>query len=75
MKFEMPKHVVSQKYACGMVIVTYSDASVKNYDAVKLGCDWFKMSNDMFFDLYGFNFNPHNVPGLYEKCRKIVYPD
>ena len=73
MKFEVPKHVVSQKYAQGIVTVIYSDASIKIYDAVKLGCDWFKMSNDTFFDLYGFNFNPHNVPGLYEKCRNIVY--
>lgn len=39
------------------------------YWAVK----WFKMSNDSFFNLYGFNFNPHNYPGLYELTRKKVY--
>ena len=34
---------------------------------------WFKMSNDAFYRMYGFNFNPHNFPGLYEIARKEVY--
>lgn len=33
---------------------------------------WFKMSNDDFFALYGFNFNPHDYPGSYELARKKV---
>ena len=44
------------------------------YDAVHLGCEWFKMSNDGFYSMYGFNFNPHKW-GLYEKCRKLVHGD
>lgn len=36
---------------------------------------WFKMSNDAFYESYGFNFNPHNYPGLYDEARKRVYPD
>lgn len=36
---------------------------------------WFSMSNDAFFRLYGFNFNPHSYPGLYEIARKRVYPN
>lgn len=34
---------------------------------------WFKMSNDAFFDLYGFNFNPHEYPMLYEIAREEIY--
>lgn len=34
---------------------------------------WFKMSNDAFYNLYGFNFNPHDFPGLYLLARKKVY--
>ena len=55
-----------------ILLVTFSDGSKKQYDAVALGCQWFKMSNDCFFNLYGFNFNPSQF-GLYEICRKLVY--
>lgn len=34
---------------------------------------WCTMSNDAFFQLYGFNFNPHDYPYLYEIARNIVY--
>lgn len=34
---------------------------------------WFKTSNDAFFSLYGFNFNPHEYTFLYEIARKEVY--
>lgn len=54
------------------LIVTFSDGTRKYYDAVKLGCKWFRMSNDAFYDTYGFNFNPHKW-GLYEICRKLVH--
>lgn len=36
---------------------------------------WFTMSNDGFYKLYGFNFNPHDYPGLYEQARKRVHPE
>lgn len=36
---------------------------------------WFKTSNDAFYNLYGFNFNPHRYPYLYELARERVYPD
>ena len=35
--------------------------------------EWFRMSNDAFYALYGFNFNPHKYPGLYEEARERVY--
>lgn len=34
---------------------------------------WFKTSNDAFYELYGFNFNPHEYPMLYEIAREEVY--
>lgn len=33
---------------------------------------WFKTDNDTFFRIYGFNFNPHKYPGLYEVTRKEI---
>lgn len=45
----------------------------KPYSKIKLTIDWFRNTNDGFFRVYGFNFNPHNYPGLYEKGRKIVF--
>ena len=35
--------------------------------------EWFRMSNDTFYELYGFNFNPHNYPNLYEEARTRFY--
>lgn len=69
------RFAIKQQYAFGMLIVSFSDGSQKIYDAFELGCKWLKMSNDAFYSIYGFNFNPHNIPGLYEKCMKEVYPN
>ena len=65
---------VGQMVVGNTLLVKFSDGTVKEYDAVHLGCEWFKMSNDGFYSMYGFNFNPHKW-GLYEKCRKLVYGD
>ena len=35
--------------------------------------EWFSMSNDGFYRLYGFNFNPFDYPGLYQAARERVY--
>ena len=45
----------------------------KLYSKKELCLNWFRMSNDLFFQTYGFNFNPHNYPGLYEWGRKTLY--
>ena len=37
--------------------------------------EWFSMSNDDFYDLYGFNFNPHEYPGLYEQARTRYFSE
>ncbi len=71
--FQIPKCVVSELLVGDVYYVGFSDGTVKEFDAVKLGCEWFRMSNDAFFAIYGFNFNPHKYAGLYERCRKLVY--
>lgn len=38
-----------------------------------LARQWFRMSNDAFYSLYGFNFNSHKYPELYEYARKQIY--
>ena len=45
----------------------------RKYDKRQLCVDWFRMSNDAFFKVYGFNFNPHEYPGLYDWGRKTLY--
>ena len=45
----------------------------KLYSKKALCLDWFRMSNDVFYELYGFNFNPHEYAGLYEWGRKELY--
>ena len=45
----------------------------KLYSKKKLCLDWFQMNNDAFYDFYGFNFNPHEYPGLYDWGRKTLY--
>ena len=69
------KYAVSQQVCLGILTVKFSDGSIKHYDALKMAVEWFKMSNDCFYDIYGFSFNPHNWGNLYERARKIVYPD
>lgn len=71
----MMKYIKSITPIMGTLQVVWSDGHIDGYDMVDLGCDWFRMSNDCFYEAYGFNFNPHNYPGLYERCRNIVYPE
>ena len=63
---------VGQTVVGNTLLVKFSDGTIKHYDATQLGCEWFKMSNDAFYSMYGFNFNPHKWC-LYEKCRKLVH--
>lgn len=69
------KYVVSQKVILDTLMVTFSDGSVKEYNALEMAVQWFKMSNDCFYDMYGFNFNPHKWGNLYIRARRIVYPN
>ena len=34
--------------------------------------EWFRMSNDCFYEIYGYNFNPHDYPLLYEQARERI---
>lgn len=45
----------------------------KLYFLNQLCIDWFLMTNDDFFEKYGFSFNPHKYSGLYEWGRKEIY--
>lgn len=65
----------SQAVLHNTLIVKWSDGTTTTYNATDMGVEWFRMTNDALFRKYGFNFNPHEYPGLYEKCRKIVFPD
>lgn len=61
-----------------MKIITHSftdsiTINGKLYSKKKLCLDWFRMSNGAFYMTYGFNFNPHEYPGLYEWGRKTLY--
>lgn len=67
----MKKYAVNQTVIGDILLVAYDDGSVRTFDAIKLGVEWFYMSNDSFFNTYGFNFNPHKY-GLYEICRKLA---
>ncbi len=49
-------------------LLTYQGKSLMEWAII-----WFNTDNDSFFKLYGFNFNPHKYPGLYELARKRVY--
>lgn len=69
----MKKYAVSSMRVDEMLFVEYSDGSIESFNLTDLGCDWFKMSNDGFYEKYGFNFNPHEYKGLYEVCSKIVF--
>jgi len=57
----------------GNIIINYSDGTVKVFNALDLTKQWFSMSNDAFYDLYEFNFNPHKFNGLYENGRKAMF--
>lgn len=51
----------------------YEASRYKGKSLIDWAVLWLKMSNDAFFRLYGFNFNPHEYPYLYEIARNIVY--
>ena len=51
----------------------YSKKKYKNVSLLDWAVRWFQMSNDAFYKAYGFNFNPHDYPGLYAVARKKVY--
>ena len=51
----------------------YAVRRYKRKSLIEWAVLWFKMINDAFFQLYGFNFNPHDYPYLYEIARNIVY--
>ena len=67
-----PVYVTDKRYIRGRLYVRFSNGHLKSYDAIELGCEWLQMSNDAFYKLYGFNFNPHEY-GIYNTCRRRLY--
>lgn len=53
----------------------YQIASYRGKSLLEWAILWFHMSNDAFADIYGFNFNPHKYPNLYEIARNEVFKD
>lgn len=51
----------------------YSMQTLRGKTLLRWAVLWFKTSNDAFYELYGFNFNPHDYPMLYEIAREEVY--
>lgn len=53
----------------------YKTRFLRGKSLYEWGIIWFNTDNDTFFDLYGFNFNPHEYEDLYEIARRDVYPE
>jgi hypothetical protein len=53
--------------------IYYSLYTLRGKTLLEWAVLWFRMSNDEFYSLYGFNFNPHKYDGLYEIAREMVY--
>lgn len=51
----------------------YLKIKLRDKNLVEWAIIWFKTSNDLFFELYGFNFNPHEYKYLYEIAREEVF--
>lgn len=69
----MFKFVVRQQRIWDNLLITFSDGTQIVHNLIELGCDWFRMCNDSFYRTYGFNFNPHEYSGIYERCKEIVH--
>lgn len=53
--------------------IRYAIQSYKNKSLLEWAKIWFKTDNDSFYADYGFNFNPHEYPHLYEIARDELY--
>ena len=69
----MTSIVLKHRVLGDKIFLQYANGDIKCYPLVYMGCQWFRMSNDAFYEMYGFNFNPHEIPGLYNRCRRIVF--
>lgn len=65
--------VTFRKIMKSNVKARYSMQTLRGKTLLQWAVLWFKMSNDAFYELYGFNFNPHDYPMLYEIAREEVY--
>lgn len=56
----------------GSTVFVYNGSGrlVKTYSTLQLGKDYFSMSNDRFFSIYGFNFVPSGP--YWQICKKAA---
>ncbi len=64
---------MSSYYAMARAEKRYLTEKLYGVPLLEWAVRWFQMSNDAFFEKYGFNFNPHDYPCLYTLARKKVY--
>ena len=50
-------------------IVNWDKTTLRGVSLMTWALRWFNMSNDAFYRMYGFNFNPHDYPGLYKEAQ------
>lgn len=68
-----PTYVVSQTRINDTLEVKFSDSTVKHFNIYDLCVEWLYMTNDDFYNCYGFNFNPHNFDGVYKKGIELAH--
>lgn len=55
----------------GHTVIAVEDGDVvASYDAIDLAMKWFRMDNDTFFEVYGFNWVPHGA--IYDTAKRNV---
>lgn len=62
------KDIAKFRAKCTYTVTTYKGKSLLDWAVL-----WFKTSNDAFYEVYGFNFNPHKFPYLYDIAMEEVY--
>lgn len=61
---------IKRPVQCGRVIIVLdeNDREIEKHDAVQLAMNWFRMTNDGFFQLYGFNWVPKGL--LFDQAQR-----
>lgn len=62
-----------EQYMKNIIKVRYAITPYKGKSLLEWAKIWFKTDNDTFFEVYGFNFNPHVYPYLYDIARDEVF--
>ena len=63
--------VIGYKEVVNTVFVKFYSGIIRTYEATELTKAWFNMSNDTFFEIYGFSYVPSI--GMQQWYRKKYY--